>query len=71
VYHGRDRDMAESVAGRSELTNLAILFIGPAIPEGTVANLPPELRIHGLLGLDFFRSTELSIDFPARRISVL
>ena len=35
-----------------------------------IGQLPAGLRIGGLLGLDFFRDTRLTIDFRARVVSV-
>lgn len=33
-------------------------------------DLPAEVRVDGLLGLDFFRGTRLALDFRAGRLSL-
>ena len=39
VYHGDDGDGAYEALRRVESPNAAIWFLGPAIPEGTIAVL--------------------------------
>jgi hypothetical protein len=39
VYHGADREAAEAVVQVRRLASVAVLFVGPPIPEGAVAIL--------------------------------
>jgi predicted aspartyl protease len=62
----------------SELVNVESVQLSSIVALGVtkrdlmvrVHPLPPGARMVGLLGVDFFRDTRLTIDFGARRVAV-